>query len=111
MTNDMPETPLPRPAPTRRIPMAIGAVVAGALIGYAAVYGIGGFKRGGSGDSACMGAVDLAKKLAPLAHGEVAALTMAAAPLRLPDLAFEDAEGRQKKLSDWRGRTLLVNLW
>jgi thiol-disulfide isomerase/thioredoxin len=31
--------------------------------------------------------------------------------LRLPDLAFEDAEGKPKKLSDWRGRTVLVNLW
>ena len=91
--------------------MAIGAVVAGALIGYAAVYGIGGFKRGGSGDSACIGAVDLAKKLAPLAHGEVAALTMATAPLRLPDLTFEDAGGKPKKLSDWRGKTVLLNLW
>jgi len=107
----MPETPLPRPAPMRRISMAIGTVLAGALIGYAAVYGIGGFKRGGGGDSACIGAVDLAKKLAPLAHGEVAALTMATAPLRLPDLTFEDADGKPKKLSDWRGKTVLLNLW
>src|SRR6185437_198892 len=50
-------------------------------------------------------------KLAPLAHGEVAALTMATAPLKLPDLAFEDADGKPKKLSDWRGKTVLVNLW
>ena len=91
--------------------MAIGAVLAGALIGFVAVYGMGGLKRGGSGDSACTGAVDLAKKLAPLAYGEVAALTMATAPLRLPDLSFEDADGKPKKLSDWRGRTVLVNLW
>jgi thiol-disulfide isomerase/thioredoxin len=95
----------------RRIPMAIGAVLAGALIGFVAVYGIGGLKRGGSGDSACTGAVDLAKKLAPLAYGEVAALTMATAPLRLPDLSFEDADGKPKKLSDWRGKTVLLNLW
>src|SRR5512143_3443252 len=111
MTNDMPELPSPRPAATRRIPIAIGAVVIGALIGFAGVYGIGGLKRNASGDSACRGAVDLARKLAPLAHGEVAALTMATAPLRLPDLAFEDADGKPKKLSDWRGRTVLVNLW
>src|SRR6476660_7580616 len=36
---------------------------------------------------------------------------MASAPLKLPDLAFEDADGKPKKLSDWRGKTLLVNLW
>ena len=86
-------------------------MVAGALIGFAGVYGIGGLKRGMRGDAACRPAVELARKIAPLAHGEVAALTMATAPLRLPDLAFEDAEGKPRKLSDWRGKTVLVNLW
>jgi thiol-disulfide isomerase/thioredoxin len=107
----MPELPSPRPAVTRRIPVVIGAVAIGAVIGFAGVYGIGGLRRNASGDPACRGAVDLARKIAPLAHGEVAALTMAAAPLRLPDLAFEDADGKPKKLSDWRGRLVLVNLW
>jgi thiol-disulfide isomerase/thioredoxin len=95
----------------RRIPITIGAVLIGAAIGFAGVYGVGGLKRSVSGDPACRGAVDLARRLTPLAHGEVAALTMASAPLRLPDLAFEDAEGKPKKLSDWRGRIVLVNLW
>jgi thiol-disulfide isomerase/thioredoxin len=107
----MPERPPSRPAATRRIPLAIGAVLIGAAIGFAGVYGIGGLKRNATGDPACRPAVDLARKLAPLAHGEVAALTMATAPLRLPDLAFEDGDGKPKKLSDWRGRTVLVNLW
>ena len=107
----MPETPSPRAAATRRIPLAIGAVMVGGLIGFAGVYGLGGLKRGGSGDSACAGAVELARKIGPLAHGEVAALTMATAPVKLPDLAFEDADGKPKKLSDWRGKTVLVNLW
>jgi thiol-disulfide isomerase/thioredoxin len=107
----MPEMPTPRPAVTRRIPLAIGAVVVGGLIGFAAVYGLGAFRRGPSGDSACNGAVELARKIAPLAHGEVAALTMATTPLRLPDLAFEDADGKPRKLSEWRGKTVLVNLW
>jgi thiol-disulfide isomerase/thioredoxin len=111
MTNDMPEMPTPRAAATRRIPLVIGAVVIGAAIGFAGVYGIGGLKRNASGDPACRPAVDLARKLAPLAQGEVAALTLATSPLRLPDLAFEEAGGKPKKLSDWRGRTVLVNLW
>ena len=29
----------------------------------------------------------------------------------MPDLAFEDADGKPRKLSDWRGKTVLVNLW
>jgi thiol-disulfide isomerase/thioredoxin len=107
----MPELPTPSTAATRRIPLAIGAVVIGAAIGFAGIYGIGGPKRNAADDSACRGAVDLARKLAPLAHGEVAALTMATVPLQLPDLAFEDANGRPRKLSEWRGRTVLVNLW
>jgi thiol-disulfide isomerase/thioredoxin len=109
MTNDMPETtPALSPA-LRRIPIAIAAVVIGGVIGYAGLYGFG-WPKGGS-DPACRAAVDTARRIAPLAHGEVAALTMATAPLKLPDLAFEDAEGRSKKLSDWRGKTVLVNLW
>ena len=107
----MPELPSPRLAATRRIPIAIAAVAIGAVIGFAGVYGIGGLRRNASGDPACRGAVELARKIAPLAHGEVAALTMATSPLRLPDLAFWDADGKPKKLSDWRGRTVLVNLW
>src|SRR5881394_1626553 len=111
MTNTMPESPSLRPAATRRIPIVVGAVVIGGLIGYAGMAGFGGLKPGAGGDPACRAAVDTAKKIAPLARGEVAALTMASAPLKLPDLAFEDADGKPKKLSDWRGKTVLLNLW
>ena len=111
MTNDMPENPSPVPTPSRRIPLVIGTVVAGTVIGFAGIYGMGGLKRTTAGDPACRAAVATAQKIAPLARGEVAALTMATAPLQLPDLAFEDANGQPKKLSDWRGKTVLVNLW
>ena len=107
----MPDQAAPPPTATRRIPFAIGAVLIGAAIGFAGVYGIGSLKRNATGDSACRPAVALAHRLAPLAQGEVAALTMATAPLKLPDLAFEDADGKPRKLSDWHGRTVLVNLW
>jgi thiol-disulfide isomerase/thioredoxin len=106
----MPETPSPRSA-TRRIPIAIGTVLIGAALGFAGVYGIGGLQRNAGGDPACRPAVALSQKLAPLAHGELAALTMATTPLKLPDLAFDNADGKPRKLSDWRGRTVLVNLW
>ena len=105
----MPETAPPRPTATRRIPIVVGAVVIGGLIGYAGVAGFGGLTAGG--DPACRAAVATAKRIAPLAHGEVAALTMASKPLKLPDLAFQDGDGKPKKLSDWRGKTVLVNLW
>src|SRR6516225_9402631 len=110
MTNDMPENSPTPPTARRRIPLAVAAVLVGAVTGFAGIYGFGGLRHE-AGDPACRGAVDLAKKIAPLVHGEVAALTMASAPLQLPDLTFEDAEGKPKKLSDWRGKTVLVNLW
>src|SRR5258706_2515276 len=110
MTNDMPELPSPRPAAIRRIPYAIVAVLIGAVIGFAGLYGIGGLKRNAAGDSACRPAVDLARKLAPLAHGEGAALTMATVPLRVPDLTFEDADGKPRKLSEWSVAIGLVKL-
>jgi thiol-disulfide isomerase/thioredoxin len=106
----MPETSPPRPAATRRIPLVIGAVVIGGLIGYAAMTSFG-LRGSAGGDPTCRAAVETARKIAPLAHGEVAALTMATAPLKLPDLTFEDADGKPKKLSDWHGKTVLVNLW
>jgi thiol-disulfide isomerase/thioredoxin len=110
MTNDMPEQPAPRAAVMRRIPIAVAAVLIGGIAGYVGIYGIGGLK-GAGGDATCRAAIDTAKRIAPLAHGEVAALTMASKPLKLPDLAFEDGSGMPKKLSDWQGKTVLVNLW
>lgn len=101
----------PRAARSRRIPMVLIGLIIAIGIGCVGVYGIGGLMRNASGDPACRPAVDLAKKIAPLAHGEVAALTMATAPLRVPDLAFDDADGKPRKLSDFRGHTVLVNLW
>src|SRR5260221_7447296 len=111
MKNNMPDRPLPLRAAMRRIPITMGAVLMGAGIGFAGLYGIGGLRRSTAGDPACRGAVDLARRLAPLAHGEVAAVAMATPPLRLPDLALEDAAGKSKNVSDWLARTGLVNLW
>jgi thiol-disulfide isomerase/thioredoxin len=111
MPDHPPSLPSALPLALRRVPIAIAAVVIGGVLGYAGIHGVGGLKGSAAGDPACRAAVDTAKRLAPLAHGEVAALTMAAAPLKLPDLAFEDADGRPRKLSDWRGKTVLVNLW
>ncbi|KQW19572.1 hypothetical protein ASC80_15645 [Afipia sp. Root123D2] len=103
--------PAQPPRTRSRILLVLGAVIIGAGIGFIGVYGIGGFMRNASGDPTCRPAVDLAKKIAPLAHGEVAALTMATAPLRVPDLTFHDADGKQRKLSEFRGQPILLNLW
>jgi thiol-disulfide isomerase/thioredoxin len=96
--------------PRRRRRLAIGVVIVVAAAAAAAVYGIGAFKRNAP-DGACAGAVAAARRLAPLARGEVAAFAVAEQPLALPDLAFRDASGGERRLSQWRGRTVLLNLW
>lgn len=103
------QTPPTRSRP--RIPMALATVLIGVGLATVAIYGMRGLQGNASGDPVCRAAVDLAGKLKPLAQGEVAALTMASQPLRVPDLVFDDASGKSRKLSEFRGRTLLVNLW
>ncbi|CAN5399294.1 TlpA disulfide reductase family protein [soil metagenome] len=110
MTIDTPDLPAPASRPPKRRLIVFGAVAVGAVIGYVAVANFMG-PHTVAGDPACKPAVALSKKIAPLATGEVAGLTMATTPLQIPDLAFKDADGQPKKLSDWRGRTVLVNLW
>lgn len=104
----------PNPAPTRRagrLTIILATIAVLVVAGAAGVYGIAGLQRNAGGDPVCRPAVALAQQLKPLLRGEVAALTPATAPLRLPDLTFTDDAGQPKKLSDFRGRTVLVNLW
>ena len=91
-----------------RLLSAIGAVAVVAVL--AGVYGIGHL-RGNPADAACQPAVNAAAKLTPLVHGEVAALTVAQKPFQVPDVTFKDGSGHDHKLDDWRGRTVLLNLW
>lgn len=94
----------------RRLAVIVAGAIAGVAVGIAAVYGIGGLQRNAV-DAACRPAAELARRLAPLARGEVAGVSLATAPDRLPDLAFNDASGKARQLSEWRGRTVLLNLW
>src|SRR5262249_56404429 len=88
-----------------RLFSALGALVI--LIVLAGVYGIACIRSNPTG-TACAAAVNTAKRIAGLARGEVAALTIAHAPFQVPDLAFKDAQGREVKLADWRGRSVLL---
>jgi thiol-disulfide isomerase/thioredoxin len=97
--------------PARHL-LAVLALVAAAAAaaGLAAVYGMGGFGRNDA-DAACRPAVEMARRIAPLARGEVAAVAVAREPRRVPDLAFLDGAGDRKTLGEWRGRAVLLNLW
>jgi thiol-disulfide isomerase/thioredoxin len=95
----------------KRLAMVLAGGIAGIVVGLAGVYGVSTLTRNVGGDAACAAAVELAKKIAPLARGEVAAVNVAKSPLKLPNLAFADAAGKPLTLEHWRGRTVLLNLW
>lgn len=124
--------PPPRSGGGRRLAMLSAAAVAGALAGALALYVMEASPRNvpaseaGAGapqvassaassatsaDPACAPAVTLAETLKPLVKGEVAALSLATEPRRLPPLSFTDAQGKALSLADFKGKLLLVNLW
>jgi thiol-disulfide isomerase/thioredoxin len=98
------------PRVSRRIAVAGGALAFLAL-GFI-LYGIkapGGKEAAVSPD--CPGAAATAARLKPLVHGEIAALGLASQPKPLPELTFSTADGVKPSLSDFKGRTVLLNLW
>ncbi len=99
----------------RRLVLILAGGLAGVAVGLAGVYGIatltGNVFGGPVKDPACRPAVELASKVAPFAIGEVAAVGVAKSPLKVPNLAFQDGDGKPLTLENWRGRTVLLNLW
>ena len=101
-------------AKQHRTPRRVIYIAAAALIGVSAgltgIYGIAAVARNPT-NSACPAAAETVQRLAPLSRGEVAAVAVASDPRPVPDLAFRDASGGDRTLSEWRGRTVLLNLW
>lgn len=95
----------------KRLALILLGGVVGVTVGLAGIYGIGRLMGNAGTDPACKGAAETALRIAPLARGEVAAVGVVKASKILPPLAFKDASGADKTLADWRGRTVLLNLW
>src|ERR1700736_5941271 len=100
-----------KPAPTRRRAPTIVIVAAlAAVLGAAVLYG-----KGAAGskdaDALCPAAKATAARLAPLAHGEVAALNVNKSPKPAVDISFAGADGKKLTLADFKGRNVLLNLW
>ena len=105
---DTPKTPR---RGANRLPLILGGVLVGVALGYGGVAGYRALRTPSAAIGPCSAAVAQAAKLAPLVKGEIAALTMATTPLKIPDLAFDDAQGARRTLADFRGKTVLLNLW
>lgn len=90
--------------------LAVAIGVAAAAVALAFLYGR--LAPPGKVASACPPASQaLAKKLAPLARGDVAAVTIASEPGEALPLAFERPDGSKTTVADFRGRAVLLNLW
>src|SRR5262245_10236250 len=46
-----------------------------------------------------------------LNQGQMAAFVFRKEPEALPEFTFQDADGRERTLADWRGKVVLLNLW
>jgi thiol-disulfide isomerase/thioredoxin len=89
------------------------AAIAGVLAGLVAIYAGGGLQ--GNGEIAatvdCSPALAAAKRVAPLAKGEVAAFQPASAADDLSALPFKAPDGSDTTLAAFAGKTVLLNLW
>jgi hypothetical protein len=80
----------------KRLALIVLGGVAGVAVGLAGVYGIARLTGNAAVEAACKPAVETARRMAPLARGEVAAVAVATAPKHLPALAFDDGSGARK---------------
>ena len=103
-----------RPAARRsgrgRVLLLGALVIAG---GVAAI--LYGMAAPGSKDAAAVAACTATQamhaKLDALIHGEVAALSLPSQAKPVPDLAFSGPDGATVRLSSFRGKPVLLNLW
>ena len=98
------------PRVSRGVAFAAAALACGVL--GIVLYGIktpGG--KEAAVNPACPGAASMAARLKPLVRGEIAALTLATSPKPLPELGFATPDGTKASLADFKGRTVLLNLW
>jgi thiol-disulfide isomerase/thioredoxin len=105
------QNPGPRPPQISNRRWLVGAaVLAGAVVGVGAVYGTKG-SPGNQESAACPGAAAVAAKMDPLARGQVAAFNVNPAPQPLAPISFQTSDGAKTSLADFKGKTVLLNLW
>lgn len=88
----------------------MGVVALGLIGAGAAWYGLSGAKSSAEGAGECRAAAEKAERLKLLAKGELAAVNVGT-PRPSPVIGFNGPDGQAKSLADFKGRTILVNLW
>jgi thiol-disulfide isomerase/thioredoxin len=102
---------------TGRPQKALWIIALSALIGFGAVYVIGGRFDNKSAENSEVVAQETsapdvgASGGSAFKLGEMAAFVTKPTPEALPDITFEDAAGKTVSLSSFKGKTILLNLW
>lgn len=96
---------------SRRAPALVALGGAALVAGLAAVYVIGGANGNVGEEGQCAAALAAGQAAKPFAKGELAAFLAAQKPLSVADLTFSGDDGKPLSLADFKGRTLLLNIW
>jgi thiol-disulfide isomerase/thioredoxin len=88
----------------------LAGILLAAGIAAAVLYGIGG-RHGKEAAVECQATTKVAERVDPFAHGEVAGFSIAKASQPLPAFTFQGPDGAKHTLADFKGRTVLFNLW
>ncbi len=89
----------------------IGLVALGLVGAGGAWYGLSQHGPATAQAGECRAAQAVAGQLKPLAKGEVAAVGVSSVPKPPPVIGFTGPDGQAMSLADFRGKTILVNLW
>jgi thiol-disulfide isomerase/thioredoxin len=104
------ETPPSTGARTAAIALGVAAAVA-----FAAVYVTLGRPDNAVPAARTPVAADRSVPAGPgsnaLSRGQMAAFVFRKEPEMLPAFKFQDADGKERTLADWRGKVVLLNLW
>ena len=108
----------------RKAVLALGAAAMAAIAGFAAVYVTLGrpdnadpaSRPAPASQSPAPASSEPARTAGPttansLSRGHMAAFLFRKEPEALPEVKFQDSEGRERTLADWRGKVVLLNLW
>lgn len=92
------------------------ACMAGVFAGIVAIYAVDpGERNGQMPDTAKSGKADEVQAAGDdfkkFAKGDLAAFLVSKDGAPVYDVAFRDEDGKERNLSDWRGRVVLLNLW
>ena len=118
-------SPQPSPrAPRAAAPRLGTGVVTAIVAATAGLWGVYAMARGGDNGSPAKAPTEIvvsqvtggpppssAPAIATLSVGEMAKFVFRKEPEALPEISFQDGNGKARTLADWKGKVVLLNLW